>query len=111
VDLVAAVVADRQPLVVVEPSERALDDPAGATEAGAVFGLAAFARGIHGMYRISVRDTSPSNDFHLVGPGVNIVVTGVRFVGPRTVQVTLEPGTYRYRSDTHSAIKGGLVVF
>jgi hypothetical protein len=41
VDLVAAVVADEQPLVVVEPSERALDDPAGATEAGAVLGLAA----------------------------------------------------------------------
>ena len=40
-DLVAAVVAHEQPLVVVEPSERALDDPAGATEAGAVLGLAA----------------------------------------------------------------------
>jgi hypothetical protein len=41
VDLVAAVVADEQPLVVVEPSEGALDDPAGAAEAGAVLGLAA----------------------------------------------------------------------
>jgi hypothetical protein len=41
VDLVAAVGADEQPLVVVEPSERALDDPAGATEAGAVRGRAA----------------------------------------------------------------------
>jgi hypothetical protein len=39
VDLVTAVVADEQPLVVVEPSERALDDPAGATEAGAVLGM------------------------------------------------------------------------
>jgi hypothetical protein len=41
VDLVAAVVADEQPLEVVQPSEGALDDPAGAAQAGAVLGLAA----------------------------------------------------------------------
>jgi len=41
VDLVAAVVADEQPFVVVEPGEGALDDPAGAAEPGAVLGLAA----------------------------------------------------------------------
>jgi len=41
VDLGAAVVADEQPLVVVEPSERALDHPADAAETGAVSGLAA----------------------------------------------------------------------
>jgi hypothetical protein len=39
VDLVAAVVADEQSLVVVEPRERPLDDPAGTSEPGAVFGL------------------------------------------------------------------------
>ena len=41
VDLVAAVVADEQPLVVVEPGEGAFDDPADAAEPGAVFGLTA----------------------------------------------------------------------
>jgi hypothetical protein len=41
VDLGAAVVADEQPLEVVEPGEGALDDPAGAAEAGAVLGSAA----------------------------------------------------------------------
>jgi hypothetical protein len=41
VDLVAAVVADEQPLEVVQPGEGALDDPAGAAEPGAVLGLAA----------------------------------------------------------------------
>jgi len=41
VDLVAAVVADEQPLEVVQPGEGALDDPAVAAEAGAVLGLAA----------------------------------------------------------------------
>ncbi len=35
-DLVAAVVADEQSLVVVEPGEGALDDPSDAAEAGAV---------------------------------------------------------------------------
>ena len=40
-DVVAAVCADEQPAVVVEPGEGALDDPAVAAESGAVFGLAA----------------------------------------------------------------------
>ena len=40
-DVVAAVVADEQSLVVVEPGEGALDDPADAAESGAVLGLAA----------------------------------------------------------------------
>jgi hypothetical protein len=41
VDLVAAVVADEQSLVVVQPGEGAFDDPADAAETGAVVGLAA----------------------------------------------------------------------
>ena len=39
-DFVAAVVADEQSLVVVQPGEGALDDPAHPTEPGAVLGLA-----------------------------------------------------------------------
>ena len=38
-DLGAAVVADEQPLEVMEPGEGALNDPAGTAEAGAVPGL------------------------------------------------------------------------
>jgi hypothetical protein len=41
VDFVAAVVADEQPFEVMEPGEGALDDPARATQARAVLGLAA----------------------------------------------------------------------
>jgi hypothetical protein len=41
VDLVAAVVADEQPLEVVQPGEGALDHPAGATKPRAMLGLAA----------------------------------------------------------------------
>jgi hypothetical protein len=40
VDFVAAVVADEESRVVVEPGECALDDPANAAESGAVVGLA-----------------------------------------------------------------------
>ena len=40
-NLGAAVVADEQPFEVVQPGEGALDDPAEATEAGAVLALAA----------------------------------------------------------------------
>ncbi len=40
-DVGAAVVADEQPLEVVEPGEGALDDPAVAAQPGAVLGLAA----------------------------------------------------------------------
>ena len=39
-DLVPAVVADEQPLEVVQPGEGSFDDPADAAEAGAVLGLA-----------------------------------------------------------------------
>jgi hypothetical protein len=41
VDLLAAVVADEQSFEVMQPGERSLDDPADATEPGAVFGLTA----------------------------------------------------------------------
>lgn len=40
-DLGAAVVADEQPLEVMQPGEGALDDPAGAAQTGAVPGLTA----------------------------------------------------------------------
>ena len=40
-DLCASVVADEQPLELVQPGEGAFDDPAVAAEAGAVLGLAA----------------------------------------------------------------------
>jgi hypothetical protein len=41
VDFGAAVVADEQPLEVMEPGEGALDDPAGAAESRAMLGLPA----------------------------------------------------------------------
>jgi hypothetical protein len=56
-----------------------------------------------GLYRIRVSDSSPADDFRLVGPGLNIVITGTAFVGAHSVQVTLRTGTYPYLSDPHRA--------
>ena len=47
-DVVAAVGADEQSAAVVEPGEGALDDPAVATDSGAVLGLAARDHGLGG---------------------------------------------------------------
>lgn len=70
-----------------------------------------FLHGRPDLYVITVVDTSPANDFHLVGPGVNTVVTSTAFVGAHTVQLALQRGTYRYRSDTHPAVmKGSFVI-
>ena len=69
-----------------------------------------YTSGRAGMYVVSVRDRSTRDGFRLVGPGVNMVVTGVSFVGGRTVSLTLGPGTYTYRSDAHPRTLRGTFV-
>jgi plastocyanin len=55
-----------------------------------------------GSYRIRVVDRSSSHDFHLRGPGVNKVITGVAFRGTKTVTVRLKKGRYTYVCDPHA---------
>ena len=62
-----------------------------------------------GVYLITVRDLSAKDNFHLTGPGVSRR-TGVAQRKTLTWKVTLEPGTYRYRSDAHPRLKGSLTV-
>ena len=61
-----------------------------------------------GTYTLKVEDKSASHNFHLIGPGVDKVVTDVGFVGDKTVTVTLKKGTYTYQCDPHasSGMKG-----
>ena len=66
-----------------------------------------YLHGRRGLYRISVTDSSSTDDFRLVGPGVDVVITGTAFVGAHAVQVTLARGTYRYLSDAHRALMRG----
>jgi hypothetical protein len=51
-----------------------------------------------GPYSFSVNDFSATQNFHLLGPGVN-VKTGVKAKGFAAWPIRLSPGTYRYFSD------------
>jgi plastocyanin len=56
-----------------------------------------------GSYTITVNDKASVHDFHLLGPGVNKVITTVPFVGKKTVTVKLAKGTYTFQCDPHAA--------
>ena len=62
-----------------------------------------------GRAKITVTDRSRTDNFHLVGPGVNRR-TGVAFRGRVTWSVTLRAGRYTYRSDKHKRLRGALAV-
>jgi plastocyanin len=64
-----------------------------------------------GAYRFEISDRSSAHDFHLIGPGVNKLITGVSYVGKKSLVVTLKKGTYRFVCDPHaSAMKGSFRV-
>jgi hypothetical protein len=58
-------------------------------------------------YVFKVTDKSAMHDFHLTGPGINKVVTGIGFTGTKKVTIKLRKGTYRYRCDPHSDVMHG----
>jgi plastocyanin len=58
-----------------------------------------------GAATLTIRDLTAKDNFHLRGPGVN-KQTGVAFTGPVTWTVTLQPGTYTFRSDAHKKLGG-----
>jgi plastocyanin len=58
-------------------------------------------------YRFLISDRSPIHDFHLTGPGLNRVLTGVSFTGTKSVVLTLKKGTYRFVCDPHSGSMHG----
>ena len=62
-----------------------------------------------GRYRISVRDMSRTENFHLTGPGLNRK-TGVPFRGTSTWTVSLKAGRYVYRSDPSKNLRGVVTV-
>lgn len=51
-----------------------------------------------GSYRITVRDTTRADNFHLTGPGVNRK-TSVKGKSTSTWSLKLRKGSFRYRSD------------
>jgi plastocyanin len=59
-----------------------------------------------GTYTLKVEDKSDIHNFHLIGPGVDEMVTEVPFKGEKTVTVRLQKGTYTYQCDPHAS--GGM---
>ena len=63
-----------------------------------------------GAYKVTVKDRTKKDNFHLFGQSVNRK-TGVRFRGTVSWNVTLVVGkTYHYRSDAHKKLRGSFVV-
>lgn len=58
-------------------------------------------------YRFLIRDRSSIHDFHLMGPGVNRVLTSVDFTGTKSVVLRLRKGTYRFVCDPHASLMHG----
>jgi hypothetical protein len=62
-----------------------------------------------GAAKITIRDLSAKDNFHLTGPGVN-KKTGVAFKGTVKWTVKLARGSYSFRSDAHPKLHGTLKV-
>jgi hypothetical protein len=60
-------------------------------------------------YKITVSDTSKTQNFHLKGPGVN-KKTGVAARAKAAWTLTLKPGKYTYRSDKSRKLRGTFTV-
>jgi hypothetical protein len=54
-----------------------------------------------GNYWLTVDDNSSFHNFHIFGPGLNDVVTGVTEQTVVTVKIHLEHGTYTFQCDPH----------
>ncbi len=62
-----------------------------------------------GPVTFTVNDRSRTDNFHLVGPGVN-KKTGVKTRGTATWALNLSPGIYTYRSDKTKRLRGSFTV-
>jgi hypothetical protein len=62
-----------------------------------------------GTYKITIKDKTKADNFHLTGPKVN-KKTGVRSRGTVSWNVTLFVGKYQYRSDAHKKVAGSFAV-
>jgi len=62
-----------------------------------------------GKFKLTVSDTSTTQNFHLVGPGVN-KKTGVKSRAKSTWTLTLKQGKYTYRSDKNRKLRGSFSV-
>jgi hypothetical protein len=64
---------------------------------------------VEGTYKVAVSDTAKTQNFHLVGPGVNRK-TGVKARTKATWTLALTVGKYTYRSDKKRRLRGSFMV-
>jgi hypothetical protein len=57
-----------------------------------------------GAYKLTVRDSTKTDNFHVLGTGVN-KSTGVKFKGSKTWTVRFRAGTYTVRSDASKKLR------
>jgi hypothetical protein len=62
-----------------------------------------------GKYKVTVSDTSKTQNFHLRGPGVN-KLTGIKARSTATWTLRLKQGKYTYRSDKSRKLRGSFTV-
>ena len=58
-------------------------------------------------YRFVINDRSAAHDFHLKGPGLDRVLTGVGFTGTKSVTLKLKKGAYSFVCDPHAGSMRG----
>jgi plastocyanin len=64
---------------------------------------------VEGKHRVTVNDSSNTQNFHLSGPGVN-KKTGVKAKAKVAWTLTFGPGKYTYRSDKNRRLRGTFTV-
>jgi plastocyanin len=64
---------------------------------------------VAGKYRLTVKDLTRTDNFHLTAPGIN-KKTGVKFRGTVAWTLTFRAGTAKYRSDAHPRLRGSFTV-
>ena len=64
-----------------------------------------------GTYALTVKDRSDEHNFHVRGPGLSKSVTGVDFVGTKTVTIRFAGGKYAFVCTPHSDdMRGAITV-
>ena len=58
-------------------------------------------------YRFVISDRSSIHDFHLSGPGLNRVLTGVEYTGTQSFVLRLKKGSYSFVCDPHAGFMHG----
>lgn len=64
---------------------------------------------VEGTHKVAVSDTAKTQNFHLIGPGVN-KKTAIKARTKATWTLALGPGKYTYRSDRNRRLKGSFTV-